>query len=71
MRRTIPQRHWKLPEHKPTGRKAKRRTGAASLEYVLVLGAMLPMIAATMWMARQVMNLAYEWIYVLVSWPFL
>jgi hypothetical protein len=51
-------------------RSAAWRAGAASLDYALVLGVMLPMLALILWVAPQIMNLAYEMICVLVSWPF-
>jgi hypothetical protein len=43
----------------------------ASLEYVLVLGVVLPMVAFIMWIGPKIMGLAYEMVSVLVSWPFM
>jgi ABC-type uncharacterized transport system permease subunit len=48
-----------------------RRRGAASLDYVLVLGVILPLAAFMLWAAPRVMNLVYEMTSVLVSWPFM
>jgi hypothetical protein len=52
----------------PRGR-AVRRRGAATLDYVLVLGAVLPMMAMSLYYSNKIMKLAYEMICVLVSWP--
>jgi len=48
-----------------------RRSGLASLDYVLILGVILPMVAFTMWAGPRIILLVYEMICVLVSWPFL
>jgi len=50
---------------------ARRRAGAATLDYVLVLGVILPMVAFVMWAGPRIIRLAYEMIAVLVSWPFM
>lgn len=47
------------------------RRGAASLDYVLLLAVVLPMVGFTLWAAPRLMNLVYEMTCVLVSWPFL
>jgi len=47
------------------------RQGVATLDYVLVLGVVLPMVAFAMWAGPRIMLLAYEMICVLVSWPFM
>jgi pilus assembly protein CpaF len=47
------------------------RRGAATLDYVLVLGIVLPLIAFVLRVAPRIMNLVYEMTSVLVSWPFL
>jgi len=49
----------------------KRRRGAATLDYVLVLGVILPLAAFMLWAAPRVMNLVYAMTSVLVSWPFM
>ncbi len=51
-------------------RRASRR-GAAALDYVLVLGVILPMVAFVMWAGPRIMQLVYEMICVMVSWPFM
>lgn len=48
----------------------RKRRGAASLDYVLVLGVMLPLAVFIMWAGPRMMRLAYEMLSVLVSWPF-
>lgn len=52
-------------------RSAGYRRGAASLDFVLAVGVILPMVAFVLWAAPRVMNLVYEMTCVLVSWPFL
>ena len=54
---------------RPEGRTPTRR-GAASLDYVLVLGVLLPLAVFIMWAGPRLMRLAYEMFSVLVSWPF-
>jgi hypothetical protein len=47
------------------------RAGAATLDYVLVLAVVLPLIALVLRVAPRIMNLVYEMTSVLVSWPFM
>ena len=54
---------------RPKGGTPTRR-GAASLDYVLVLGVILPLAVFIMWAGPRMMRLAYEMFSVLVSWPF-
>jgi hypothetical protein len=42
----------------------------ASLDYILVLGVLLPLIVFIMYAGPRMMRLAYEMLSVLVSWPF-
>ncbi len=51
------------------GRRAPR--GVSSLDYVLVLGVILPMLVFIMRVGPRIMRLAYEMVSVLVSWPFM
>ncbi len=48
-----------------------RRAGAASLDYVLILGVVLPMVVFILRVAPRMIRLAYEMLSVLVSWPFM
>jgi hypothetical protein len=52
-------------------RKTHPRTGLASLDYVLILGVVLPLVTLVMWAGPRIMRLAYEMVCVLVSWPFM
>lgn len=52
-------------------RNVRRRAGVASLDYVLVLGVVLPLVAFVLWAGPLIMRLAYEMVCVLVSWPFM
>ncbi len=48
-----------------------RRGGVAAVDYVLVLGVVLPLVAFIMWAGPRIIRLAYEMVCVLVSWPFM
>jgi hypothetical protein len=48
-----------------------RRSGAASLEYVLVLAASLPMLAASYYYAVKIIRAVYEMTCALICWPFM
>ncbi len=54
-----------------TARVRRRRAGAATLDYVLVLAVVLPLIALVLRIAPRMMNLVYEMTSVLISWPFM
>ena len=47
------------------------RAGLASLDYVLILGIVLPMLTVVLWIGPRIMRLAYEMVCMLVSWPFM
>jgi hypothetical protein len=49
----------------------QRRAGIASLDYVLVLGVVLPLLAFIMWAGPRIMRLAFDMVCVFVSWPFM
>ncbi len=53
------------------GFKQHRRSGQASLDYVLVLGIILPLAAFVLKVAPRVIGLVYDMICVMVSWPFM
>jgi hypothetical protein len=54
------------------GEAARRcRAGVASVDYVLVLGVILPLAAFILWVGPRIIRLAYEMVCVLVSWPFM
>ena len=52
-------------------RRGGRRAGASSLDYILILGVILPMVAAIIGYGRQAIRLTYEMVCALVSWPFM
>lgn len=54
-----------------TRRTRANRAGAASLDYVLVLGVVFPLAAFLMWAGPRIIKLVYEMTCVLVSWPFM
>ncbi len=47
------------------------RAGAATVDYVLILAVVLPMVAFLMWAGPRMIRLAYELTSLLVSWPFM
>jgi hypothetical protein len=50
---------------------SRLRRAAASLDYVLVMGIVLPLAALLFRVAPRMMNLVYEMTCVLISWPFM
>ena len=53
----------------PRGRSMRR--GVAALDYVLVLGVILPLVAFLFQVGPQIIRLAYEMVCGIVSWPFM
>jgi len=51
--------------------KLRRRKGVATLDYVLVLGVILPLAAFLLRVGPKIIRLVYEMVCVLVSWPFM
>jgi hypothetical protein len=47
------------------------RRGSASLDYVLILGVVLPMVALSMTWGKRLIQLAYDMVSGLISWPFM
>lgn len=52
-------------------RKAHRRRGASALDYILILGATLPIVAFVLTKGVRMIQLVYEMTCVLVAWPFM
>jgi hypothetical protein len=52
-------------------RNLKRRLGAATLDYVLILGVVFPLLAFIFRVGPKIIRLAYEMVCVLISWPFM
>jgi hypothetical protein len=48
-----------------------RRSGAATLDYVLTLGAILPLAGLSFYYCSRIMKAAYEMMCVLIAWPFM
>ncbi|GAB4131199.1 hypothetical protein [Thermopirellula anaerolimosa] len=48
-----------------------RRGATATLDYVLVMGVILPAAAFSMWAGPRIIRLTYEMVYVLLVWPFM
>jgi hypothetical protein len=51
--------------------KSNKRCGAATLDYVLLLGVILPLAAFVFRVGPKIIRLAYELVCGLVSWPFM
>jgi len=49
----------------------RRRLGAATLDYVLVLGASLPMVAMSYYYSTKIIRAVYQMTCALVCWPFM
>ena len=52
-------------------RRLNHRAGVAALDYVLVLGVILPMVAVILHIAPKIMGVVYEMVSMLVAWPFM
>jgi len=52
-------------------RVARRRRGATMFDYVLVLGAVLPMLAMSYYYSMRIIRAVYEMTCTLVCWPFM
>ena len=52
-------------------RRTDRRAGRATVDYVLILGVVLPLVAFIMGIGPRIIRLAYEMVCLLVSWPFM
>lgn len=62
----------RLPVSRPSrGRQGTCRMGAASLDYVLLLGVILPLAGFILTIAPRIIRLAYEMASVMISWPFM
>lgn len=55
----------------PSRRRGAARWGAATLDYVLLMGAILPMVALAYYYSVRIIRLVYEMTCALVSWPFM
>lgn len=51
-------------------RKARRRGAVSTLDYVLVLVVMLPMVVLVMFASPRMIRAVYEMLCVMISWPF-
>jgi len=54
------------------GRRAShKRSGVSTLDYILVLGVIFPMVAVLVPMGKRMIQLVYEMTCVLIAWPFM
>lgn len=56
---------------KRRNRRRQRRSGAATLDYALLMGVVMPMVAFCVWAGPRLIRQVYEMILVCVSWPFM
>lgn len=54
----------------PPRRSSPPRRGAAAIDYVLVLGVILPLAGFLYAVGPKIMNLVYDMVCVLIAWPF-
>jgi hypothetical protein len=59
------------PRNRSATTRGASRAGVASLDYVLILGVVLPMVVFILRIGPRIIRLAYEMVSLLVSWPFL
>ncbi len=52
-------------------RRCDRRGAVSTLDYVLLIGVILPVAAFCMWAGPRLIWLTYQMVYVLISWPFM
>lgn len=57
--------------HPFQGRRSLRRSGQAAVDYVLLLGVLLPTIVFLLRIGPRIMRAAYEMCCVLIAWPFM
>lgn len=66
MRRTGPQARFPGPSGP-----SRVRRGAATLDYILAIGVVFPLLAVILPQGRRAMQLVYEMTATLVAWPFM
>jgi len=52
-------------------RAPRKRRGAATIDYVLILAVILPLVAWMMTAGREIILSAYQMVCLLVAWPFM
>jgi len=52
-------------------RRPDRRGAVGTLDYVLLIGVILPVAAFCMWAGPRLIWLTYQMVYVLIGWPFM
>jgi hypothetical protein len=55
----------------PAGTLQRRRSGAATVDYVLGLGVILPLLVVVLPIGRRMMQSAFELACTVVAWPFM
>lgn len=55
----------------PSQRVPSSRLGAATLDYVLLLGVIFPLVAFIVPTGKKIIQLAYEMACTLIAWPFM
>lgn len=60
-----------LRTFKRSAERLRRRSGVATLDYIMILGIVLPLLTFIVSIGPKIMRLAYEMTCVLISWPFM
>ncbi len=61
----------KVLRNNRTAKHHPRRRAAATLDYILVLGIIFPLVAVVIPLGKLVIQLVYEMVCVFIAWPFL
>ena len=69
MKRTV--MDMKAIDRQPARQTSRCRSGLSSLDYILVLGVILPLATFIITKGKRMIQLVYEMIVVLISWPFM
>ena len=62
--------HLSIRRRRQAARRRARQGALSSLDYVLVLGVIFPMVLFIMKIAPMIIGYTYEMMFVLISWPF-
>lgn len=63
------QHHGNIHPARSTKVTSHRRAGVSTLDYILVLGVILPLVAFAIPAGKRIIQLSYEMVCTLVAWP--
>jgi hypothetical protein len=70
-RTPTPRRRWLRAKRLRVTIRPAVRSGVATIDYVLILAVIMPLVLMAIIASRQILGLAFEFLCVLVSWPFM